>query len=114
MTIDDYLKHVTPEQRTALNHIRSLVKRVVPEATEAISYGMPTLKYKGKYLIYFAAYKDHMSIHGSMTAIEDKLPEYVKSGKGTIQFTAEKLVPDSIIKEFVHYRVNEIEGKSKS
>ncbi len=110
MTIDDYLKHVTPEQRTALNHIRSMVKRLVPDATEGISYGMPTMKYKGKYLIYFAAYKNHMSIHGSMKAVEDQIPAHLKSGKGTIQFTADRLVSDSIIREFVHNRVKEIEG----
>ena len=39
--------------------IRKTIKEAAPEAEEAISYQMPTFKYKGN-LVYFAAYKNHI------------------------------------------------------
>lgn len=42
-TIDEYLSRLDPAPRAALERIRQLVTALVPEATETISYGMPTL-----------------------------------------------------------------------
>ncbi len=109
IVIDEYLESTTPSQRAELEKIRQLVKQMVPDAEEVISYGIPTLKYKGKYLIHFAAFKNHMSVFpGPRTeAIKDKLEGY-KLGKGTIQFTEDKPLPESIIKELVRSRLAEI------
>jgi uncharacterized protein YdhG (YjbR/CyaY superfamily) len=60
--IDNYLKEVQPSQRVELERIRRIVKGMVPDAEEVIGYGIPTLKYKGKNLIHFAAFKNHLSI----------------------------------------------------
>ena len=109
--VDDYLRKLPASQKAELERVRSIVKQLVPEAEEMISYGMPTLKYKGAYLIYFAAYKNHMSIFGGVPAIEDKLEGFTVSHKGTLQFTEAKPVPKPIIQELVHNRLLEIERK---
>ena len=107
-TIAEYLKNITPPQKAEFERIRKIVKSIVPDAEEAISYGIPTFKYKGTYLIYFGAFKNHMSVFpGAPVAIKDKLKDY-KLGKGTIQFTEEKPLPDSIIRELVSNRLSEI------
>lgn len=101
--IDDYLSNATPEQRRELNRVRKIAKDLVPEAEEVISYGIPTLKYKGKHLIYFAYFTHHMSIFpGSKLSdsLKTQLQDYT-FGEGTIQFTGKKPIPASAIKEIV-------------
>lgn len=69
---------------------------------------MPTITFKGKYLIYFAAYKNHMSIFGGLNELEDKLGDFKLSHKGTLQFTEDNPVPEEIIREIVLRRVKQI------
>lgn len=110
--IDEYLANVTPPQRKALEHIREIIKQIVPEAEEAISYEMPTFKYKRKNLIHFAAFKNHLSIFptpGPMSQMDESLKPY-RTGKGTLQFTEDAPIPDALIKELVLIRKQTIDG----
>ncbi len=52
--------------RPILEHLRALVHRTVPEAGEAIKWGMPHFTYKGKNIAGMAAFKAHCAfmIHG--------------------------------------------------
>lgn len=109
-TIDNYLQDVTPSQRETLEHIRKIIHESVPEVEETISWDMPTFKYKQRNLIHFAAFKDHMSLFpgsGPIKAMKHKLKGYTIS-KGTIQFTEEKPILESIIKEILHIGMNDI------
>jgi uncharacterized protein YdhG (YjbR/CyaY superfamily) len=111
-TIDEYLGRVEPRQRAELERIRALVKELVPSAEEAISYDMPTLKYKNRALVYFTASKKHMSFMPSSWAIEelkDKLEGY-KTTKHSIQFTLENPLSDALIKELVLNHVRDIDA----
>ena len=111
-TIDEYLSKVEPRHRAELERIRALVKQLVPSVEETMSYGMPTLKYKNRALVYFTASKKHMSFFPSSWAIEelkDKLKEY-KTTDHTIQFTLEKPLPEALIKELVLTHVRDIDA----
>jgi uncharacterized protein YdhG (YjbR/CyaY superfamily) len=58
-----------------------------PDATEAISYGIPTFKLHGN-LVHFAAYKNHIGFYptsGPIEAFKKELSGYKRS-KGTVQF----------------------------
>jgi uncharacterized protein YdhG (YjbR/CyaY superfamily) len=102
-TIDEYLNNVDIERRKVLEKIRVLVKQLVPDVTESISYNMPTLTYKNRALVYLTASKNHMSFYPSSWAIEDlkdKLSNY-KTTEHAIQFTLEKPLSESLIKELV-------------
>ena len=81
-TVDEYVRALTPGQREQFERIRGIVKRLVPDAEETISYRIPTFKHRGKYLIYFAAFKNHMSVYPTVGAVEA-----TKGTKGTYQFT---------------------------
>lgn len=110
--IDDYFKTLTPAERAALERIRKIVKKVAPQAEEIISYGMPGFKYRGKYLVGFAAFKQHLSIFPTaepVEALKDKLQEFV-TAKGTVQFTLDKPLPEEIIVELVAHRAKTIEA----
>lgn len=112
-TVQDYLKkHATASQKTEFERIRKIIYKIVPDAEEMISYGIPTFKYKNKYLLYFGAFKDHMSIYpgARIESMKDKLKGF-KLGKGTIQYTENNLIPESIIKDLLINRVAEVDAK---
>jgi uncharacterized protein YdhG (YjbR/CyaY superfamily) len=101
--IDDYLENLDPEQKAGLERIRVIAKEIVPDVEEVISYRMPVLKYKGAYLIGFAAFKDHLSLFPGAEPIEDlkrKLTGF-KLSKGTIQFTPDNPIPEALVKEII-------------
>ncbi len=61
-TVDEYLERVPEPARTTLNKVRAVIRSAAPpDATESISYGIPTFKYKGM-LARFAAFSDHCSL----------------------------------------------------
>jgi uncharacterized protein YdhG (YjbR/CyaY superfamily) len=108
--IDDYLNNVPELERAELERVRQIVRGHVPEAEEVISYGMPGFKYKGKYLLGLAAFKDHLSLFPTAHPVEilkHKLGEFEVS-KGTIQFTIHHPIPDELIKELVDVRQRDI------
>jgi uncharacterized protein YdhG (YjbR/CyaY superfamily) len=111
-TIDEYLSKVEPQQRAELERIRACVKQLVPSVEETISYGMPTLKYKTRALVYFTASKKHMSFFPSSWAIEElkeKLTGY-KTTPHAIQFTLNNPLSDALIKELVLNHVRDIDA----
>ena len=111
--IDDYLTGVRSEQTSELERIRGIAKEAVPEAEEAMSYGMPALKYKKRPLLGFTANKRHLSIHPFsprvIEALKDRLGRFELS-RGTIRFTANNPIPESTLKEIISQRLTEIVG----
>jgi len=114
-TIDEYIESFEPKIQKMLNEIRNFIKTEVPEATEKMSYGMPTFYLNGN-LIHFAAFKDHYSFFPSPpenNAFEKELAQY-RSGKGTLKFSIDKPIPWDIIRQVIQFRVKENLNKSKN
>ena len=112
-TVDEYLEHVPEPARTTLNKIRAVIRSVAPpEATEGISYGIPTFKYKGM-LASFAAFSDHCSLFpgaGPTIEFKDELKNFPTS-KGTIRFAPNKPLPATLLKKLMKARIRENERK---
>lgn len=111
--IDDLLVKTEPAQRAELERIRQKVHEVCPGAEEVKTYGMPGFKYNDKYLLSFAAFKDHMSLFPGAepnAQLEDKLKQYKRS-KGTIQFTLDNPLPDDLLTEIVQLCKSRNEAK---
>jgi uncharacterized protein YdhG (YjbR/CyaY superfamily) len=107
-TIDEYIKNFEPRIQKTLNEFRSCIKTIAPEATEKISYGIPTFYLNGN-LVHFAAFKEHYGFFPSpsgIDAFEKELAPY-RTGKGTLQFPLDKPIPWNIIKKVVQLRVKE-------
>lgn len=109
--IDDYLKSVTTLQGVELQKIRKIIKQIIPEINESISYGVPAFKYKNKPVIYFAAYKNHMSLYPAsdemIEEVGDSLDKF-RTSKGTFRFTEKNPIPEATIKKIVKYRLNNL------
>lgn len=109
--VDQHLAQMNATDRTALEHVRSTVKATAPEAEEVITYGMPGFTYKGKYLIAFEAFKDHLSIFPGSEAVEEfaaQLRDY-KQSKGTVQFSADKPLPQETLISIIKHGVTRID-----
>ena len=109
--IDAYFDKIKPDEKIELARIRSIIKKTVPEAAETIDYGIPTFKYNGKYLIGFYVFKKHISLFPTPTpinALKTKLGNF-KLSKGTIQFSLENTIPESLIRKLILYRIEEID-----
>jgi len=101
--VTDYIEMLTDGEKTVLNSLRNIVYEVVPEAEDAFSYGVPTYRYKGKYLLAFASNKNFMSIYPGAQAVEvfkNELAAY-KQSKGTISFTAMKPLDETLLRNII-------------
>ena len=109
---DEYLTGIAEPEKAEIERIRSLTKQIVPGAEEGQSYGMPAFKYNNKPLLGFIVAKKHLSLFPFspevVDAVKDKLEDYELS-KGTIRFTVENPIPESVIKEIIRLRLIEID-----
>lgn len=100
-TVNEYLANFSGETSNKLKELRKTIQKVMPtDATEKISYGIPTFYLKSN-LIHFAGYKGHVALYPGSVPIEefkDKLTGY-KTSKGTVQFPLDKPLPLDLIQQ---------------
>jgi len=115
-TIDEYLSSIPQEMQALLNALRREIAAAAPEAVESISYNMPAFKYRGRTLVYFAAFKKHCSFFPASVVVLDTYHRELKrfrTSKGTLQFTAESRLPRNLVEKIVMARVREIDSVKK-
>ncbi len=106
--IDEYIAQFPTDVQAILRQIRAVIHETAPDATEKISYQMPTFYLNGN-LVHFAAYQRHIGFYPAPTGIEafkEDLSPY-KQSKGAVQFALDKPIPYDLIRRIVHYRVAE-------
>jgi uncharacterized protein YdhG (YjbR/CyaY superfamily) len=113
-TVDQYLANVPEPARSTLNKVRAIIRSAAPpEATEAISYRMPTFRYKGA-LIGFAAFPKHCSLYPMSTAVMAAFKSELRgfdTAKGTIHFPLDKPPSAALVKKLVKARIAENEAR---
>jgi uncharacterized protein YdhG (YjbR/CyaY superfamily) len=109
-TPDEYLAGIPEPAHSTLQHIRKVIRSVVPkETTEVISYGIPMFKFNGM-LVGYAAFAKHCSLFPTGSGVIERFSKELKNystNKGTIRFLPDKPLPDSLIKKIVKARVAE-------
>ncbi|MDQ3572617.1 MAG: DUF1801 domain-containing protein [Actinomycetota bacterium] len=109
--MDDYLAGLAPDQRAALEHVRTVVHGTEPGTVEGKSYGMPAFIYAERPLLAFRAAKNHLSIFpfspAAIRAVKGRLSGHDLS-KGTIRFSPDSPVPDDVIADLIRHRKQEI------
>lgn len=112
-TIDGYIAAYPPQVQEILQEIRRTIADEVPEAVEAIAYGIPTFKVRGKNLVHFGAYKNHIGFYPTPSGLEafaEQLAPYA-SGKGSAQFPLNQPMPLDLIRAIVQFRLTQIPEK---
>ena len=110
--IDDYIARFPADVQSILNQIRAVIREAAPEATEKISYQMPTFYLNGN-LVHFAAYQHHIGFYPTPSGAEEfeaELSAYKRS-KGAVQFPLDKPIPYDLISRMVKFRVTESHEK---
>lgn len=116
--VDEYLMTLPPDAQAALQKLRKMIQTILPDAEEAISYQIPTVKYKGRGLIAYAAFKNHCSIFpmskAVMKTLEKDLEPYETSGTSgsTIHFQPDKVPPVALIRKIIKARLEEQKPKA--
>lgn len=112
--VDEYLAVLPAEPRAALEALRKMIKAAAPDATETISYQIPTFKLGGRPLVGFAAFKGHCGFYLMSTSVLDELRDELEpyeTAKGTIRFAADRPLPTALVKKLVKARVAENEER---
>ena len=114
-TIDEYIATFPAEVQAVLQKVRETIRAAAPEATEAISYQMPTFKLNGN-LVHFAAFKSHIGFYPVPSGIEKFKKELsvYPQGKGSVQFPLDRPIPYGLITKIVKFRVKENLQKVKN
>ena len=113
--IDEYIAGFPNATQKVLKQVRATIKKAVPKAEEKISYGIPTFTLNDRYLIYFAGFKNHISLYPAPRGNEifkKELSAY-KGGKGTVQFPLYKPIPLNLITRIVKFKIKENSEKVK-
>jgi uncharacterized protein YdhG (YjbR/CyaY superfamily) len=110
-----YLARVPEPARATLEKMRAMIRAAAPkEATEALSYKIPSFQYKGA-LVWYAAFKKHCSFFPMDHSLADEFAEELKSCKvlkGTIQFPVDRPLAKALVARIVKARVAANEVKA--
>lgn len=111
-SVDEYIVGFPEEVQVILQKIRTSIVSGSHDINESISYGMPAYKLKGKPLVYFAGYKNHIGFYATPSGHEEFEKELAvyKRGKGSVQFPLNKPIPFKLIERMVKFRIEEVLG----
>ena len=108
-SIDEYIAEFPPSTRAVLEQMRGIIRAEAPEATETMSYAIPTFDVNGTHLVHFAGYERHVGFYpgaSGIAAFADELASY-KSAKGSVQFPLGRPLPEDLIRRMVRFRLAE-------
>lgn len=108
-TVDEYLATFPDATKKALEEIRATIRAAAPDAREKISYQIAGFELNGKNLIYFAGWKNHVSIYPIPSGNDEfnqEIAQYA-DGKGTLKFPLNKPLPLELVRKVVEARVTE-------
>lgn len=105
-SIDEYIADFPADVQKIMIELRQAIQKGAPEATEKISWGMPTFYLKGN-LIHFAGHKKHIGLYPGAEAIEvfSKDMEAYKTSKGAMQLPLDKPLPLKLITKIVKFNI---------
>jgi uncharacterized protein YdhG (YjbR/CyaY superfamily) len=109
--VEAFIRASPKGTQAKLRELRGIIRALVPQAEEVISYRMPTYKLNGKPLVGFAGFKHHIGFYpmsGSfLDDYKEELRDYVTS-KGAVQFPSAEPLPVALIKRLIRDRINSL------
>lgn len=113
--VDAYIASVKPEERAVFNDMVRVLKEILPDVEQGLSYGMPSFLYKGKGVLSFVVAKKFLSMYPFsgkvLSKVETKLKEF-ETTTGSVHFSVEHPVPETLLREILTLRIQEINDKA--
>lgn len=114
-SVDEYIRSFPENIQMKLEEMRAVIRPLVPEAQERISYQMPAF-YQNGIIVWYAGFAKHIGFYpgaDGIAAFKSELAGY-KSAKGSVQFPLDKPLPAELISKMVRFRAAEINKKGRS
>jgi uncharacterized protein YdhG (YjbR/CyaY superfamily) len=105
------------KHRAALRSIRATVRATAPKALEHFSYGIPGFRLNGRPLVWYAAFKRHVSLYPMTAAIRRALADEItgyETSTGTIRLPLDEPLPVTLIKKIVKARAREARDSARA
>lgn len=116
-SVDDYIAAQAEPVRPILEQLRAMLRRLLPDADEVIAYQIPAYKRDGIAVIYFAGWKQHLSLYpvgdSFALAYPDEAAKYSIS-KGTVRFPLTEKPPAKLIEKIVKLRAKEAAAEAET
>ena len=111
--IDEYVQALEEPKRGTLTRLRETILDILPDAEQAISYGAPAFKVRGKVIAGFAAFKNHLSYlpHSGLVfpELDAELKGYSTSS-GALRFDVDKPLPRLLVQKLIEVRLRQAFG----
>lgn len=111
MTVDRYLAQAPEPHRSTLIAVRTVLRELLPQASESISYRTPAFEVEGRAVAGYAHFKDHNSYfpHSGtvLPSLAGRLDGYDWS-KGTLRFPIDEPLPRDLLANLVEARLDEL------
>jgi uncharacterized protein YdhG (YjbR/CyaY superfamily) len=109
-----YLKEVPDDRRPALTKLRGLIRKIAPDATESMEYGMPVYHLNGM-LCAFASQKQNLALYVGSEFLEQFKPRLgkIKCGKGCIRFKKLEDLKLDVVEELLKANAAKARGRGE-
>lgn len=108
-TIDAYIQKFPAATQATLERVRQAIRTATPEATETISYGIPTFDLNGKHLVFFAGWKRHIAVYplpAGDAEFQRRIAPY-KQAKSAIHLPLNEPIPTDLVSDLVRFLIRE-------
>ena len=105
-----YMARQPAKHRAALRKIRAIIRATAPRAVEHFSYGIPGFRLNERPLVWYAAFKQHVSLYPVTASIKRALAGTIdgyQTSTGTLRLPLDEPLPVTLIKKIVTVRARE-------
>jgi uncharacterized protein YdhG (YjbR/CyaY superfamily) len=111
LTIDDYLKRVPEDRRSALEDLRTTIRSIVPDAQECVSYRIPAFRLNGVVFAGFCATAkgcSYFPFSGStLKTLAHDIRHYDQT-KSALHFSSAERLPSALVRKLIKARIAEM------
>ena len=110
-----YMAALSPRHRKRLKELGDAIRAAAPASEPGFGYGIPGVRVLGRPLVYYAAFKEHVSMYPISREFEkahaDILRPYATSGRGTLRFALDAPIPRGLVALVVKDRLQAARAK---
>ena len=112
VSVRAYIEKLPTKSRRLMKQVAAIIRAAAPTAVDSFGYRIPGFRLDGRVLIYYAAWKDFVSVYPVSRDFERAnaaaLKGFYTSHKGTLRFPLDKPLPVALVKRLVKDRIARI------